>query len=349
MRYAPIVNHLVILMPSQSFTNRTLESTSGCSDADEAADPHAVQRAFFEHPRYSDMGPISRGGCGDVRRVLDKQSSHALAMKITRRCIDRASRTYTRFMTEIDIMTSLQHPGILPSFDHGEFDDGRLWLTMPEVHGQTLAQVLDELYMSDPGNRFRSRAFQRVLQALAQACSIVAAAHAQGFMHRDLKPKNIMVADDGETFVIDWGVAKRLTSTHEAAISKAELEARNAFTEQGEVLGTPAYMPPEQAFGNISAQSPACDVYSLGAILYHVLTGKPPYKGTGIAVLAQIRRAAPCSIESAGLSVEAAPPRQLVALCGAAMERDPSKRIGGAHQMAAEMRSWVNRMESGVS
>lgn len=252
-------------------------------------------------------------------------------------------------MTEIDIMTSLQHPGILPSYDHGQFDDGRLWLTMPEVRGQTLAQVLDELYMSDAPNRFRSRAFQRVLQALAQACSIVAAAHAQGFMHRDLKPKNIMVAHDGETFVIDWGVAKRLTSMPEAAISKAEFEARNAFTEQGEVLGTPAYMPPEQAFGNISAQSPACDVYSLGAILYHLLTGKPPYKGTGIAVLAQIRRAPPRPIESTGLSVEAAPPRQLVALCEAAMEREPNKRIAGAHQIDQEIRAWLDRLETNVS
>ena len=316
-------------------------STSGSTVIDVAGEEFAAEHAFFEHPRYLDLGPISRGAFGDVRRVQDTRSSRPLAMKVMRRCIARESRPCARFATEIEIMTSLQHPGVLPAHDNGEFDDGRLWFTMPEVRGRTLAVVLDELNSLEAHHGFRSPSFRQALGSLAQICQIVAFAHEQGIVHRDVKPKNTMVADGGEMFVIDWGVAKRLMSNSHAGSPNAKSTIRQAFTEPGEVLGTPAYMPPEQASGDISLQSSASDVYSLGAVLYHLLAGLPPYEGTRAAVLARIKRGAPLPI-SARVGAEKAPPKELVALCESAMQRAPAKRITGALRIAQGILEWLD-------
>lgn len=314
-----------------------ISSTIGSTLIDIVCEDPLPEKAFFEHPHYLDLGPISRGAFGDVRRVRDTRSSRPLAMKVMRRCIARESRSYARFATEIEIMTSLQHPGILRVHGNGEFDDGRLWFIMPEVRGRTFAVMLDELNRLETHDLCRSLSFRHALRSLLQFCQIVAFAHEEGFLHRDLKPKNMMVADTDETFVIDWGVAKRL----HLPLPTGSLAQRTRFTEQGEVLGTPAYMPPEQAFGDVSKQSPASDVYSLGAVLYHLLTGKPPYRGTQAAVIAQIKRAAPPPI-SAVVDAHRSPPKELVALCEAAMERAPVKRIAGTLRIAEGIGEWLD-------
>lgn len=312
------------------------------STVNEAGDESSARGAvFFEHPRYVDLGPISSGACGDVRQVRDTHLSCTLAMKVTRRCIDPESPTYARFMTEIDIMTSLRHPGILPALDSGGFADGRLWLTMPEVRGRTYAVLLDEFHNGIMHGDFRSHSLRHALEAFARLCDIVAYSHERGIVHRDLKPKNMMVADGGETFVIDWGVAKRPRSISPAGLPNDTLQKRQAYTEPGEVLGTPAYMPPEQAVGDIFLQSPASDVYALGAILYHLLAGKPPYQGTRAAVMIRIKRGPPPPI-SVVVGPNRNPPAELVALSEAAMERSVSKRQIGARQIAQTIQQWLD-------
>ncbi|HRI65880.1 MAG TPA: serine/threonine-protein kinase [Polyangium sp.] len=319
-----------------------LNSTLG-STVNDAVDEQVIsERAFFTHPRYVDLGPISRGAFGDVRRVLDTRWDRPLAMKIMRRCITSAEYCNKRFMVEVEIMRSLTHPGILPVHHSGEFDDGRLWFTMPEVRGCTFAVVLDELHARDVYDVFRSSSFRHALTSFAQFCEIVDFAHGHGVVHRDLKPKNMMIAVEGETFVIDWGIAKQLTSEPHLAATNGKSKARQARTEPGEVLGTPAYMPPEQAFGNIPLQSSASDVYSLGAVLYHLLAGQPPYRGTRPAVLAQIKRGAPHPIADV-FRGDRNPPKELVGLCEAAMLRLPDKRISRARAIAQAIRDWLDK------
>lgn len=325
-----------------------LGSTFGSTLLDDVREEPAPERAFFEHSRYLDLGPIARGAFGDVRRVRDARSSRVVAMKVMRRCIAQESRAYARFVTEIEIMTSLRHPGVLPVHDHGKFDDGRPWFTMPEVRGRTFSVVLDELHALDPHDVLRSSLFRYAIESLARCCQIVAFAHDQRIVHRDLKPQNMMVADDGETFVIDWGIAKQLTSSPHLASTNGNSQKQRARTATGEVLGTPSYMPPEQALGNISLQSPASDVYSLGALLYHLLTGQPPYRGTRPAVIAQIKRG-PAPPISAIVGTNRALPQELVVLCETAMQRQVAMRISGARRMAQGLLEWLHRPSSADS
>ncbi len=319
-----------------------LNSTLG-STVNDAVDEQVIsEHTFFTHPRYVDLGPISRGAFGDVRRVIDTRSDCPLAMKIMRRSITSAAYCNERFMVEVEIMRSLTHPGILPVHHRGEFDDGRLWFTMPEVRGCTFAVVLDELHACEVYDVFRSSSFRHALASFAQFCEIVDFAHGHGIVHRDLKPKNMMIAEEGGTFVIDWGVAKRLTSEPHFASPNGKSKPPRARTEPGEVLGTPAYMPPEQAFGHISLQSPASDIYSLGAVLYHLLAGQPPYRGTRPAVLAQIKRGAPHPISDV-FRGDRNPPKELVGLCEAAMQRLPDKRISRALGIAQAIGDWLDK------
>lgn len=322
-----------------------LDSTLGSTVFEEDDEQVFSDNFFFAHPRYVDLGPISSGAFGDVRRVVDKRWQRATAMKITRKCISQTLHYHERFMMEVDIMNSLTHVGILPVYDFGEFDDGRLWFTMPEVQGRTFALVLDELHTLGVTDVFRSDVFRRALESLAQFCEIANFAHTRRIVHRDLKPKNMMVADDVETFVIDWGVAKLLPADSHTTEGQTQLLARYARTKPGEILGTPAYMPPEQAFGDISLQSPASDIYSLGAVLFHLLAGQPPYRGTRPAILAQIKRSAPRSIMTV-VGPNRNPPKELIALCEAAMQRSPSKRISKAIGLSHAIWEWLDKSNS---
>jgi eukaryotic-like serine/threonine-protein kinase len=315
-------------------------STLGSTQSEANSEKFVPERSFFDHSNYVDLGLIAQGAFGHVRRVRDIRSSDTWAMKIMRRCLTPESQSYTRFITEIEIMTSLRHPGILFIHDHGEFDDGRHWFTMPEIRGRTFANTLDELHTGDPHDVFQSPLFYRILKSFAQFCQITAFAHEQKIVHRDLKPKNMMIADDGASFVIDWGLAKQLTPEIPLHSTNGATKIPRARTEQGEVLGTPAYMPPEQAFGDISLQSTAADVYSLGAVLYHLLAGQPPYRGTRPAVIAQIKRGPPQPL-STFVEKKRFLPENFVSLCEAAMQRKPETRIAGAKQIADNIREWL--------
>lgn len=327
-------------MSNEIWIDRIFEPKGESTVMDLDGEDVIEERAFFEHPRYEDLGPISRGTFGDVRRVRDMQRGRSLAMKIMRRYIARESGPRARFAVEIEIMASLRHPGIVTIEDHGEFEDGRLWFTMPEIRGRTFSEVLDDLHAPNAGNVFQSIFFRQTLRSFAHFCLVADFAHENGIVHRDLKPKNMMIADDGATFVIDWGVAKRMTAALPAGLLNTA-----SFTEPGEVLGTPAYMPPEQVFGDIAMQSPASDVYSLGAVLYHLLTGRPPYRGTRAAVIARIKRGAPLRIADV-VETNHVPPKELVALCEAAMQLVPARRIPRALDIARGVLDWIDSFKS---
>jgi serine/threonine-protein kinase len=241
--------------------------------------------------RYQLQGEIARGGMGAVLRGRDVDLGRDLAVKVLLEKHAKRPEVARRFVEEAQIGGQLQHPGVVPVYDIGRFGE-RPFFTMKLVKGQTLAHLLAERadYTQDR---------PRYLAVALQVAQTIAYAHAKGVIHRDLKPANVMVGSFGEVQVMDWGLAKVLAeggiadeekasrshqgpqdvTTIRTARSTGTAGSLGTETEAGSLLGTPAYMPPEQANGDIANLDRRCDVFGLGAILCEVLTGKPPYVG----------------------------------------------------------------------
>ncbi|WP_437516767.1 protein kinase domain-containing protein [Sorangium sp. So ce1099] len=310
-----------------SATERTLSLTG------DAAQP-ARRLALTE--RYEDIRLLGSGGFGEVRLVFDVRLERTVAMKILRPdAVAPALRA--RFLAEIKLTAGLDHPGIVSVHDFGDLPDGRLWFTMAEVHGRTLRAVLDEAFAAPGGASSVAR--RRLLDVFARVCDAVAYAHSRGVIHRDLKPDNIMVGDFGRVLVMDWGIARRLDARpddHGGSPSPGRFEHRvDGLTRHGDILGTPAYMAPEQARGDVGRHGPTTDVYALGAILYHVLSGRPPYTVHGAAGFRQVLEGTPEPLAAAD-----APP-DLVAICSKAMAREPERRHADAGALAADIEAFL--------
>ncbi len=264
-------------------------------DADETEDSEAPSGAPVVRPavraaaglpaKYEDLGPIAGSAFGEVRRARDRVLERVVAMKLLR--AEHAARppVRRRFLVEAQITAQLQHPGIVAIYERGELTDGRLWYAMKEVQGRTLQEVIEELHASSTPAGFTTSpsgwTFRRVVDAFSRIAQAMAYAHSRGVVHRDLKPANLMVGEHGEVLVMDWGLARRVdvSDPDEGGISGPPQEAgAPALTHFGDVLGTPAYMPPEQAQGDTRLHGPASDVYSLGGVLYCVLSGKAPQR-----------------------------------------------------------------------
>jgi tetratricopeptide (TPR) repeat protein len=255
--------------------------------------------------RYQLVGEIARGGMGAVFKGRDADLGRDIAVKVMLEHHRGRPDMLQRFVEEAQIGGQLQHPGVVPVYELSQTCDRRLYFTMKLVKGKTLAALLDERTAPDDLPRF--------LGIFEQVCQTVAYAHARGVIHRDLKPSNIMVGNYGEVQVMDWGLAKVLAQPDEPGRRRERPEeatvirtarsdppktigpgqaGSNSPTLEGSVLGTPAYMAPEQARGEIDQLDERCDVFSLGAILCQVLTGRPAYTGSDVSALcAQARRA----------------------------------------------------------
>ncbi|MBL8679628.1 MAG: SUMF1/EgtB/PvdO family nonheme iron enzyme [Myxococcales bacterium] len=294
--------------------------------------------------RYVDLGVIGSGSFGEARRVRDVSLDRVLVLKLLHEDYIEDAQARWRFSAEARVTAALQHPGIVPVYDHGELADGRLWYAMKEVRGETLASILRDLHAGASPSGFEQTAsgwtFRRVIEALARVAQTIAFAHKRGVIHRDLKPENLMVGEFGEVLVMDWGLAReRLDSDGDAHTADAPARASSALTHVGDVLGTPAYMPPEQALGDRSAHGPHSDVYALGAILFHVLAGRAPYEGDARVVVSSIREGrAPSLVDHAGAPAIA---EELRSTCERAMSRDPSAR-GTSAELANDLYAWLD-------
>jgi hypothetical protein len=228
-------------------------------------------------PGYQVLEELGRGGMGVVLRVYDPDLGRALAVKVPLDRLRGQPDLLARFLEEAQITGQLDHPGIPPVHGVGRLDDGRPFFAMKLVKGRTLADLLQ-------GRKAPSEGLPRWLAVFRQLCEVLAYAHSQGVIHRDLKTANVMVGAYGEVQVMDWGLAKVLRRVLPApkggsAVRTVRTALRGLSTQTGDVAGTLAYMAPEQARGEVELLDERCDVFGLGAILCEILTGHPPYWG----------------------------------------------------------------------
>ncbi len=253
--------------------------------------------------RYQVLGEVARGGLGVVLKGRDLDLGRDVAVKVLHERFKGDRSVIERFVEEAQIGGQLQHPGIVPVYELGLRPDERPFFAMKLVKGETLAALLGK-------RRAPAHDLQRFLRVFQQICQTIAYAHARRVVHRDLKPSNVLVGAFGEVQVVDWGFAKVLRSggvADEPAVSgerddvsvieTIRSSAGSTHSIAGSVMGTPAYMPPEQARGDVEQMDPCSDVFSLGAVLCEILTGRPPYDERD--PLAAMRAASACHQEPA--------------------------------------------------
>ncbi len=312
--------------------------------------------------RYELQGELSRGGMGAILKVTDRALRRSLAMKVV---LDRGAPqgaatptpvdpgALARFLDEAQVTGQLEHPGVVPVHELGVDADGRAYFTMRLVRGRDLETIFGLVHAQAEGwNRTRA------LGVLQKVCETMAFAHDRGVIHRDLKPPNVMIGEYGEVYVMDWGLAKLLgeqaarPDVEAVAPDAAEYGAKDAYaTLQGDILGTPAYMPPEQARGDIEALDRRSDVYSVGAMLYALLAGTAPYMPSRAMVEKFGRKVLPPASQIV-VAVLAGPPQpirahaddvppELEAICDKAMARDPAERYADMTGFAEDLRAYL--------
>ncbi len=295
-----------------------------------------------------DPSPIAEGGMGTIFALRDRALRRALAMKVLRVSESRADqRLVERFLDEARITSQLDHPGIVPVHEMGIDASGRPYFTMKRVHGQTFERVLERVVAGDA-----EWTQARALGVLQRVCEAVAFAHKRGVVHRDLKPSNVMVGDFGEVYVMDWGLARVVNGESMFAESEVDSARHGAArepdddvklsTQYGDVLGTPAYMAPEQALGKHDEVGRHSDAYAIGAMLYQLLAGFPPYSDdrgmpASRVVLARVVAGPPRQLQ--GLARNA--PAELIAICERAMERELPRRYPDVAKMSEDLSDFL--------
>ncbi|MEW5740360.1 MAG: serine/threonine-protein kinase [Myxococcota bacterium] len=294
--------------------------------------------------RYTeDVGPdgqpveLGRGGVGRVIVVRDHVLQREVAMKELLRDITTSTRYDTlhihgleaRFLREARVTGQLEHPAVVPVYELGRRKDGTLYFTMQRVKGRTLAQAV-----ADAGTLEGRLAF---VPDLLTVCRAIAAAHHRGVIHRDLKPQNIMLGARGETFVMDWGLA-RVLGRRESSERPISLAPDLTHGTDAGPVGTPSYMSPEQAWGEREQIDAKSDVWGLGALLFEVLCARAPFVGASPwDVLAEVRSSPAPKVATV---CPDAPP-ELAAICDRALERKKEDRYESAEAMAKDLEAWL--------
>jgi serine/threonine-protein kinase len=312
-------------------------------DDDDRTASYAVGEATSDGQRFRVLRPHARGGLGAVFVALDEELHREVALKqiLDQHADDPISRQ--RFLLEAEITGGLEHPGIVPVYGLGTYGDGRPYYAMRFIRGDSLKEAIVRFHAEatrkqGPGRR--SLVLHKLLRRFLDVCNAVDYAHSRGVLHRDIKPGNIIVGRHGETLVVDWGLAK---ATGESAESTEERALRpssasgSSETLPGSALGTPAYMSPEQARGELDRLGPSSDVYSLGATLYCLLTGRPPLEGD----VGEVLRRAQAGDFPPPRAADPAIDRALEAVCLKAMAPDPGGRYASCKALAEDVERWL--------
>jgi serine/threonine protein kinase/tetratricopeptide (TPR) repeat protein len=361
--------------PDLEATLGHVSSVRGSTHDDDVPDrtgSYSVGSATSLGQRFRILRPHARGGLGAVFVALDSELDREVALKqiLDDRADDPTSRF--RFLIEAQITGGLEHPGIVPVYGLGSYGDGRPYYAMRFIRGDSLKEAIDVFHgrthiklsqhvcnspplgegsgvkggLPEEATRARSGsrdlALRKLLRRFMDVCNAIDYAHSRGVIHRDIKPANIIVGKHGETLVVDWGLAKPTgralpgTDSGERLLMPSSASG-SSDTLLGSALGTPAYMSPEQADGQLERLGPPSDVYSLGATLYCLLTGKPPFGGEALDVIRAVQRG------------EFPPPRQLnpsidlalEAICLKAMAHRPEDRYTSCRALADDLDRWM--------
>jgi serine/threonine-protein kinase len=323
----------------------TLESGAGSlprtDDATSAETPVArgsqLPPDLSLSPRIEDQGIIGQGGMGEVHRVLDHNIRRFAALKVLDPTLAGNAQARRRFLAEAQITGQLEHPNIVPVYDLALTDDG--WpkhFTMKLVDGTTLTRLITRERLA---TRTEAELWE-LLQIFLKVCDAIAYAHSRGVVHRDIKPDNIMIGTHGQVYVMDWGIARAavppvsdappaeaMDSGVAAGLGRSNAEVPPVSVQvdtrdEGAIVGTYQYMAPEQAWGRTSEIDGRTDVFALGGVLFHILTGSAPYHSTGSVMTVDLARGGVVPHPS-----EVAPERTLSpALCTIAMKALAAKR-----------------------
>jgi tetratricopeptide (TPR) repeat protein len=299
-----------VTAPGEPTTTAHLDDRGDDRNGDALA-PGTAVRYFGDYEIRRELG---RGGMGVVYEACQVSLNRLVALKLVKAGLLAGDDELRRFQNEAEAVALLDHPGVVPVYEVGQ-NGGQHYFSMKLVPGGSLVPLIDR-YTHDP------RAAARLV---AEAAEAVAHAHARGILHRDLKPANILVDAEGHPHVTDFGLAKRV-------------EAEFELTLSGAILGTPAYMSPEQAAGRRGAITTATDVYGLGAVLYALLTGRAPFDGdSAMETIDAVRNTPPEQPTRVNPSV----PRDLETICLKCLEKDPRRRYPSAQALVDDLYAWL--------
>ena len=318
------------------------------SQADRAAVAAMIDAVIVPPAEHLDRshGELASGGMASVELAVDRTLGRRVALKLLHPHLQQVPAAVRSFLREAQITGQLDHPNIVPIHELAVDADGRLCFTMQLIEGRTLLELLDELRGDQQRTDARGLristtlehdALLRMLDVFLKVLDAIAFAHARNVVHCDIKPENVMVGDFGQVYLMDWGIAKLMrppaVAQHDGGVwvreSLVEVDARG-------VVGTPAYMSPEQARGARHEVDERSDIFALGALLFEILTGHPPYQG--LDAHDELEQARACK---AVLLPHLAITRELRRIVARAMDADPSRRYASVEQFRADLQGFM--------
>lgn len=297
-------------------SSRTITKTTVAESYDNMVVGSATTRQMPQKiGRYKIIEELGRGGMGVVYKAIDPQINRTVALKVLLNNTILTQEKTQRFFNEMRSIGQLNHPQIIRLYDHGQ-DQGIYFFTMDYIEGKTLSEILKE----------RKLPLKKAVAIVEQVAITIHHAHTNKIIHRDLKPSNILIAKDGKAYIMDFGIAKIENNDQ-------------SITSTGAIMGTPAFMSPEQAHGEKRKIDHRTDVYSLGAILYNTITGKTCFGTTGssVEILMKILKEEPLAPSQINNRV----PKDLENICLKALAKDKDQRYDSAYLMAKDLRSFL--------